>query len=87
VADNEVERIWKLMKSISFCMLSNWKGKKLHSRPIGAFARPDEGAVSFFTDERAHDLAPTHFGRQSRQARGLSRRGRAGPFFGRSSAF
>jgi general stress protein 26 len=25
-----------------------------HSRPMGAFVRPEEGAIYFFTDERAH---------------------------------
>jgi general stress protein 26 len=50
----DTDKIWELMESISFCMLSNWDGEKLHSRPMGAFVRRDEGAIYFFTDERAH---------------------------------
>lgn len=50
----ERERAWLLMKSISFCMLSNWDGRRLRSRPMGAFVRPDEGAIYFFTDDRTH---------------------------------
>jgi general stress protein 26 len=42
------------MESIRFCMLSNWDGSKIHSRPMGAFVRRDEGVVYFFTDDRAH---------------------------------
>src|SRR5262245_9331938 len=54
MADDNVEHMWELMTSISFCMFSNWDGKKLHSRPMGAFVRRDEGAIYFFTDHRAH---------------------------------
>jgi general stress protein 26 len=54
MSHDDVDRIWQLMKSISFCMFSTWNGKRLHSRPMGAFVRPEEGAVYFFTDERAH---------------------------------
>jgi general stress protein 26 len=42
------------MQPIRFCMFSNWDGSKLHSRPMGAFARPPEGAIYFCSDERAH---------------------------------
>lgn len=50
----DLERVWGLMKSISFCMLSNWDGRRLRSRPMGAFVRPGEGAIYFFTDDRTH---------------------------------
>jgi general stress protein 26 len=50
----DVDRVWELMKSISFCMFSNWNGERLRSRPMGAFVRRDEGAIWFFTDDRAH---------------------------------
>src|SRR5438046_694513 len=53
-ANDNIERIWELMKSISFCMFSNWDGTRLHSRPMGAFVRRDENAIYFFTDHRAH---------------------------------
>lgn len=51
---NDVDRVWELMRSITFCMLSNWDGERLHSRPMGAVVRRDEGAIWFFTDHRAH---------------------------------
>ena len=50
----DLEQIWKLMTSISFCMLSNWDGDKIHSRPMGAVVRQEENAIYFFTDARAH---------------------------------
>jgi|SRR5215469_12066950 len=50
----DCERVWQLMKSISFCMLSNWDGRRLRSRPMGALVRPGEGAIYFFTDDRTH---------------------------------
>lgn len=49
-----IDRVWELMESVLFCMLSNWDGKKIHSRPMGAFIRRKEGAIYFFTDARAH---------------------------------
>src|SRR5438876_4192506 len=54
MADNEVNRVWDLMEAVGLCMLSTWDGVKIHSRPMGAFVRRDEGAIYFFTDERAH---------------------------------
>jgi general stress protein 26 len=54
MTETDIDRVWKLMQSIRYCMFSNWNGTRLHSRPMGAFVRPDEGAVYFFTDERAH---------------------------------
>src|SRR3954451_4128107 len=54
MANNDVERVWELIGSISFCMLSTWTGNRLRSRPMGAFVRPQEGIIYFLTDERAH---------------------------------
>lgn len=34
-------------------MLSTMTGTKLRSRPMGAFAKPEEGIIYFFTDVRA----------------------------------
>lgn len=42
------------MKKIEFCMFSSWTGTKLRSRPMGAFVRPDESAIYFLADARAH---------------------------------
>jgi general stress protein 26 len=54
MTEKDIDRVWRMMQSIRFCMFSNWDGAKLHSRPMGAFVRRDEGAIYFFTDERAH---------------------------------
>ena len=54
MSEQNVERIWELMKSISFCLLTNWDGRILHSRPMGAVLRREENAIYFFTDARAH---------------------------------
>ncbi len=49
-----IDRIWDLMESVRFCMLSTWNGKHLRSRPMGAFVRRQESLLYFFTDLRAH---------------------------------
>ena len=54
MAERDVERIWELMKSVSFCMLTSWDGRRLHTRPMGAVLRREENAIYFFTDSRAH---------------------------------
>jgi general stress protein 26 len=54
MANSDVEHVWQLIESISFCMMSTLTGTQLHSRPMGAFARPNEGMIYFFTDVRAH---------------------------------
>ncbi len=51
---HEIERVWELMQSLRFCMLTTWNGNELRSRPMGAFVRRNEHAIYFFTDERAH---------------------------------
>jgi general stress protein 26 len=54
VSERDVERLWELMESISFCLLTNWDGRILHARPMGAVLRREENAIYFFTDARAH---------------------------------
>jgi general stress protein 26 len=49
-----VDRVWELMESVIFCMLSNWDGTRIHSRPMGACVRRKEGVIYFFTDARSH---------------------------------
>jgi len=51
-SEPSIERVWQLIESVRFCMLSNWNGSKLRSRPMGAFCR--EGLIYFFTDVRTH---------------------------------
>jgi general stress protein 26 len=45
MTETDIDRVWKFMESICFCMLSNRDGSKIHSRPMGAFVRRDEDAV------------------------------------------
>jgi len=54
MATADLDRVWDLMESMRFCMLSNWDGTKLRSRPMGAFVRRGESAIYFFTDARSH---------------------------------
>jgi general stress protein 26 len=54
MTNQDTDQVWRLMEKIRFCMLSNWDGADLHSRPMGAFVRANESAVYFFTDDRAH---------------------------------
>jgi general stress protein 26 len=49
-----IDRVWKLMESVRFCMFSTWNGSELRSRPMGAFVRRQEGMIYFFSDVRAH---------------------------------
>jgi len=54
VTKPDVDRAWALMKSLRFCMLTTGTGTSLRSRPMGAFVRPNETAIYFFADTRAH---------------------------------
>lgn len=49
-------RLWRLMSSIRFCMLSTWDAADLRSRPMAAIARQEEGAVYFFADARRQKI-------------------------------
>ena len=48
MASSDVDRLWQLVGSIRFCMPRNKGGARLHSRPMGAFVRRDEGTIYFF---------------------------------------
>ncbi len=50
--EEAVDTIWKLAKSIDFCMLVTWDGERQRARPLSA--RPDrkEGVIHFLTDVR-----------------------------------
>ncbi len=54
MAEADTDRVWRLMDKVAFCMFSSWTGSTLRSRPMGAFVRPQEGAVYFLSDARAH---------------------------------
>ena len=53
MSERDVDRLWELMESISFCLLTNGDGRILHTRPMGAVLRREENAIYFFTDARA----------------------------------
>jgi general stress protein 26 len=48
--NDDIERVWALMKKIGFCMLSTRVGDTIRSRPMAAHVVPDEHAVYFLTD-------------------------------------
>ena len=51
---DDIERVWALMKKIGFCMLSTREGGAIRSRPMAAHIVPDEHAVYFLTDAESH---------------------------------
>jgi general stress protein 26 len=51
---SDIDRVWELMKKITFCMLANWNGQVLRSRPMAAYLRREEEMVYFLTDVRHH---------------------------------
>jgi general stress protein 26 len=51
---DDVERVWDLMDRIAICMLANWDGQELRSRPMSAFVRRRNNAVYFLTDVCDH---------------------------------
>jgi general stress protein 26 len=52
--NDDAERVWELMETISICMLASWDGRELTSRPMAAFVRHKNNAVYFLTDARHH---------------------------------
>jgi general stress protein 26 len=53
MATDPADHVWSMMEDLTFCMLANWDGQKLHARPMGAFVRRNENAIYFFTDANA----------------------------------
>ena len=54
MADSDADRVWELMKKITFCMLTTRDGDQIRSRPMAAYVRPEEDTVYFLTDARRH---------------------------------
>eukprot|EP01037_Dinobryon_pediforme_P010950 gene10950-11032_t len=50
----DIERVWKLMQKIGFCMLSTREGEDIRARPMAAHVVPEEHAVYFLTDAESH---------------------------------
>jgi general stress protein 26 len=53
MAEDDTDRVWRLIETTRVCMFSNWDGTKIRSRPMGAVVRRDERAIYFFTDKWA----------------------------------
>lgn len=52
MARDETDRVWQLMEKIAICMLANWNGEELRSRPMGAYVRRADNTVYFLADAR-----------------------------------
>jgi len=50
----DLDRLWELMKKISFPMLVTRDGERLRARPMSANLAREENAVYFLTDARWH---------------------------------
>jgi general stress protein 26 len=53
-SDTDVDRVWKLINKIGFCMLSTRDGEDIRSRPMAAHAKRDENAIYFLADATSH---------------------------------
>jgi general stress protein 26 len=48
--EEAVDNIWRLAKSIDFCMFVTWDGERQRARPLSARPNRDEGRIYFLTD-------------------------------------
>ncbi len=48
--DEAVDSIWKLAKSIDFCMFVTWDGERQRARPLSARPNREEGRIYFLVD-------------------------------------
>ena len=51
---DDTTRVWELMESIGFCMLTSMDGEELRSRPMAATVERDENRILFLTDAESH---------------------------------
>jgi general stress protein 26 len=49
-ADAAIDTIWKLAKSIDFCMFVTWDGERQRARPLSARPDREAGRIYFLTD-------------------------------------
>ena len=54
IEDNDLDRVWKLMDKIGFCMLATREGEDIRSRPMAAHSVREENTVYFLTDADSH---------------------------------
>ena len=52
--DSDIDRVWKLIEKIGFCMLSTRDGEDIRSRPMAAHPQREENAIYFLTDADSH---------------------------------
>jgi general stress protein 26 len=52
-AENDIDRTWKLMKDIGFCMLTTHTGDDIRARPMSPHFEPIENAIYFLTDSQS----------------------------------
>jgi general stress protein 26 len=48
--NDDIDRVWRLIDKISFCMLSSLDGEDIRARPMAAHASREENAIYFLTD-------------------------------------
>ena len=48
--DEAIDQIWKLAKSIDFCMFVTWDGERQRARPMSARPDRDAGKIYFLAD-------------------------------------
>lgn len=48
--DEAIDTIWKLVKSIDFCMFVTWDGERQRARPLSSRPDRDAGKIYFLTD-------------------------------------
>lgn len=54
MANDDIDRVWDLMKKIGFAMLVTRDGEKLRARPMSAYLERDSNTILFLTDARRH---------------------------------
>ena len=54
MAEDDHDRVWKLMEKNHIAMLITHDGEAIRSRPMGATVKRDENAIYFLTDVRRH---------------------------------
>lgn len=47
MSNDDVDRVWTLMRKISFCMLSTHDGEDIRARPMAAHVEENEHAIYF----------------------------------------
>ncbi|WP_027057764.1 pyridoxamine 5'-phosphate oxidase family protein [Mesorhizobium loti] len=54
IEEKDLDRVWKLMDKIGFCMLATREGEDIRSRPMAAHSVREENTIYFLTDADSH---------------------------------